>query len=189
MRNVVNMITKFDHFISPLVNTSMFKTSLWTYNLIRYLASTVHPKISMKTYHTVHYSICPFNSKRGSSIRFVNLQNNEQLSSFKKAHHTLRIMLQSIWAIKDVQNPLYYKQPTLMCNFSNVPDIYNSQVYPRRTELYSLHAFIPVLHDNDIDFSPNSVCFRLLFLIILFHRVPTHSRQIWTIIRKSVLLR
>lgn len=57
LRKDMIMITIFIAFISALVTTSSFKTSVNTYNLIMALKSTLGQTFSMKTYITVHDSI------------------------------------------------------------------------------------------------------------------------------------
>lgn len=91
LRKNVNMMTIFVIFISSLLTTSSFKSVLWTYNLIRTLTSILDTIFSMKTYRTVHDSICPFISKNflPSAFLFI-IQKSENVSSITityRAHH------------------------------------------------------------------------------------------------------
>lgn len=80
----MNMITRFGNFISALVMTSILKTSVRKYNLIRALTSALDSYLEMRTYRTAHDTFWPFISKQCLSPSFLlNIQTNK---NFLLAH-------------------------------------------------------------------------------------------------------
>lgn len=107
----------------------------------------------MKAYRTFHDYVWPFISKWClPSYCLFNRPINEKVPSVKSPQNTVPIMLPSTWAIKDVQNPLYFLELISKRNLLEGPDIYDYQSYSVCTERKNLHAFFPVIHDNDIYF-------------------------------------
>lgn len=142
------MITNFDTFISSLVTTSSSR-----------LLCNVQPDQSSYIYFRhKHFNenitestwlYLAFQLKMFFSSFLFSLQKNEIFSSLTSPQHRAYHLTVNMGYTKH-RNPFQYKQLTSKFNSLDCHDIYDSKAYSKRTELNILHAFITVLHKNDI---------------------------------------
>lgn len=148
----MKLVTKFEILVSPIVTTSNMKTSVRLCNIIIALVQTMINTKHMSTCRSVNDIIWTMISEFCfPKLLLVNPENPSlKVTKATDPIKTVRNILRSTGAIKDVRHRRLYNELISRCDEGQGLELYNAQIYTHKEHLFNFNEIIPVLNSRDV---------------------------------------